>query len=203
MERLRVAINAQLVPDGPSGGIVTVLRALAALTELEDGVEEYVFIGPYEDPEWMRPMLPPGQPIVRGPEFMSSVGWRLDPLEPIKRRLGPLRPMARGVKRFLATQAQAMAAVVSPESDSGKQFAPATSREFFRELRLRCGPLPVPVVRGVWYSQCLQPSRSAAPSLPGIFHAYRNLTSRKPLLGGVPCGKHSGGRFAIRQARCS
>jgi len=80
----------------------------------------------------MRPMLRPGQPIVRGPEFMSSVGWRSDPLEPIKRRLGPLRPMARGVKRFLATKAHA--AIPRVESDSGKQFAPATSRRFFESL---------------------------------------------------------------------
>lgn len=133
MEKLRVAINAQLVPDGSSGGIVTVLRALAALTELEDGVEEYVFIGPYEDPEWMRPMLPPGQPIVRGPEC-SSVGGRPDRLEPFKRRLGPLRPVAREVKRFLATQAQTMAALVSLESDSEKHSAPATNRSFFESL---------------------------------------------------------------------
>ena len=43
-ERLRVAINAQLNSDGGSGGIVTVLRALASLAHLEDGPEEYVFI---------------------------------------------------------------------------------------------------------------------------------------------------------------
>ncbi|MCM3872647.1 MAG: glycosyltransferase family 4 protein, partial [Pyrinomonadaceae bacterium] len=134
MKKLLVAINAQLVPDGPSGGIVTVLRALAALTELDAGDEEYVFIGPYEDPEWMRPLLPAGQPIVRGPEFMSSVGWRTDPLEPFKRRLGPLRPMAREVKRFLAPQAQAIVAAVSLESESRTQFAPATSRSFFESL---------------------------------------------------------------------
>ncbi|MBA3357181.1 MAG: glycosyltransferase family 4 protein [Pyrinomonadaceae bacterium] len=134
MEKLRVAINAQIKPDGPSGGIVTVLRSLAALTELEDGVEEYVFIGPYEDPEWMRPMLPPGQRIVRGPRFMSSDGWKIDSLEPFKRRLGPLRPLARGVRRFLAPQAQTMVAEVSFESDAVQQFAPVSSRSFFQNL---------------------------------------------------------------------
>ena len=134
MKRLRVAINAQLMPDGPSGGIVTVLRALAALTELEDGVEEYVFIGPYEDPEWMRPLLPTAQRIVRGPKFMSSSGWRIDPLEQFKRRLGPLRPMAREVKRFLAPQAQATVAAAAVESDCAKQFPSATSRAFFQGL---------------------------------------------------------------------
>jgi glycosyltransferase involved in cell wall biosynthesis len=134
MERLRVAINAQLVPDGPSGGIVTVLRALAALTKLEDGDEEYVFIGPHEDPEWMRSMLPPGQPIIRGPESMSSVGWKPDPLEPLKRRLGPLRPMAREVKRLLAPQAQARAGTVSLESEPGTHVARSSSRDFFQSL---------------------------------------------------------------------
>ncbi len=134
MERLRVAINAQLLPDGPSGGIATVLRALAALTDLDDGLEEYVFIAPFEDPEWMRPMLPPGQRIVRGPEWMSSEAWNIDHLEPFKRRLGPLRPMARGVKRFLAATAQATVGTVSVEPDFAKQFAPVTSRSFFQSL---------------------------------------------------------------------
>ncbi|MGI9066344.1 MAG: glycosyltransferase family 4 protein [Pyrinomonadaceae bacterium] len=134
MEKLRVAINAQLLPDGPSGGIATVLRALAALTDLDDGFEEYVFIAPFEDPEWMRPMLPPGQRIVRGPEWMSSEAWNIDHLEPFKRRLGPLRPMARGVKRFLAATAQATVGAVSVEPDFAKQFAPVTSRDFFESL---------------------------------------------------------------------
>ena len=122
------------MPDGPSGGIVTVLRALASLTELEDGGNEYVFIGPYEDPEWMRPMLAPGTAIVRGPEFMSPLGWRPDPLEPFKRRLGPLRPIASEVKRLLAPQQQAMAPTVSLESRSRLRFGPATSRGFFHSL---------------------------------------------------------------------
>lgn len=133
MERLRIAINAQLLPDGPSGGIVTVLRALASLTEL-DGDEEYIFIGPHEDPEWMRPLLPPGQRIVRGPEFMSPAGWKTDRLEPFKRKLGPLRPLIRGAKRILAPQAQATATEVSLEPGEAKRSAPATSRDFFANL---------------------------------------------------------------------
>ncbi|HEX7318035.1 MAG TPA: glycosyltransferase family 1 protein [Pyrinomonadaceae bacterium] len=102
-ERLRVAINAQLKPDGGSGGVVTVLRALAALASLEDGPEEYVFIGPHDSAEWLRSILPPGQTIVRGP---SPVEWRPDPLEPFKRALGPLRPAARGIKRMLGATVQ-------------------------------------------------------------------------------------------------
>lgn len=131
MKRLRVAINAQLTPDGPSGGIVTVLRALTALVEL-DGVEEYVFIGPYEDPEWMRPMLPPGLQIVRGPKFMTPGGWQNDRLEPLKRSLGPVRPIARGMKRLLAPQSRARA--VSAEPNTVKPPRSETSRAFFQSL---------------------------------------------------------------------
>jgi len=132
-KRLRVAINAQLMPDGPSGGAVTVLRALAALAGLEAENEEYVFIGPYEDPEWMRPILPEDQQIVRGPKFMSPVENGIDSLEQFKRRLGPLRPTIRGVKHFL-THAKASVGAVSFESTSAKQFAPDRSRKFFQSL---------------------------------------------------------------------
>lgn len=132
MERLRVAINAQLAPDGSSGGIVTVLRALTALAEL-DGVEEYLFVGPYEDPEWMRPLLPPGLRIVRGPKSMSSGGWKIDSLEPLKRRLGRLRPAARGTKNFLSSRT--LATVKGFSSDSATKPSPAqTSRAFFQSL---------------------------------------------------------------------
>jgi glycosyltransferase involved in cell wall biosynthesis len=62
---------------------------------------------------------------------MSSIGWTVDSLEPFKRRLGPLRPVARGVKRFLTTAA---VTVVSPQTDSPGQFAPDASRSFFQSL---------------------------------------------------------------------
>lgn len=133
MQRLRVAINAQLMPDGPSGGIVTVLRALAALTELEDEGEEYVFVGPYEDPEWMRPLLTRGQKIVRGPHSMSQAGWRIDRLEPFKKTLGPLRPIARGLKQLLAPKEHTNQEKSSPEF-ALEHLAAATSRIFFQNL---------------------------------------------------------------------
>jgi len=117
------------MPDGPAGGTVTVLRALAALAEL-DGDEEYVFVGPYEDPEWLRPLLPPGQKVVRGPQAMSSVEWKVDSLEPFKRTIGPLRPLAREVRRMLTSTS---ARVVSPESDSPR-FAAAARGSFFQRL---------------------------------------------------------------------
>jgi glycosyltransferase involved in cell wall biosynthesis len=102
-ERLRVAINAQLKPDGGTGGTVTVLRALAALARLEDGPEEYVFVGPHDSTEWLRSILPPRQTVVRGP---APVQINPDRLEPFKRALGPLRPAARGIRRFINTTVQ-------------------------------------------------------------------------------------------------
>lgn len=143
MERLRVAINAQLLPEGPYGGIITVLRALAALTELEDGFEEYVFIGPYENPEWMRAMLPPGQRIERGPKFMSSDSWKVDNLEPFKQQFGLFRPMAGGVKRLFVRKAQDLAAVVSFEH-ARRPSASARRREFFESLHCDVIHFPFP-----------------------------------------------------------
>lgn len=134
MDRLRIAINAQATPNGEYGGIITVLRALAALPELEDGAEEYVFVGPYDDPEWMRSILPPGQRIVRGPKVMSSVAWNVDRFEPFKRRLGPLRPLARGMKQFLATQVSTNVATMSVEAKPGEPLPAFTAKSFFQSL---------------------------------------------------------------------
>lgn len=121
-DRLRVAINAQLKPEGGSGGTVTVLRALAALARLEDGDEEYVFVGPHDSTEWLRSILPPRQIVVRGPEPVEDSPGRL---EPFKRALGPLRPAARGLKRFLNTNVQTAeettAGLASPKSFAPRQ----------------------------------------------------------------------------------
>jgi glycosyltransferase involved in cell wall biosynthesis len=128
-ERLRVAINAQLKPDGGSGGTVTVLRALAALALL-DGPEEYVFVGPHDSPEWLRSILPPGQTVVQGPAPVESSA---DPLEPFKRALGPLRPAARGIRRMLN------ATVPTAESGAAglaslKSSAPTPPKNFYERL---------------------------------------------------------------------
>lgn len=132
-ERLRIAINAQLTPDGASGGITTVLRALAALVHLEDGDEEYVFIGPHDGPEWLQSLLPAHGRVVRGP---APVGWKVDRLEPLKRALGPLRPVARGVKRFLGTPAIATTltadARTTPEAPAS--LSPADGQNFYEAL---------------------------------------------------------------------
>ncbi|HEX8352887.1 MAG TPA: glycosyltransferase family 1 protein [Pyrinomonadaceae bacterium] len=128
-EKLRVAINAQLRPDGGAGGTVTVLRALAALTRLDDGPEEYVFVGPHDAPEWLSSILPPGQTVVPGP---APAEWGVDRLEPYKRALGALRPAARGLRRMLN------ATVQTAEARAGlaslKSFAHATPKNFYEGL---------------------------------------------------------------------
>ena len=111
--RLRIAVNAQIVPGTGAGGIETVLRALTALARLEDGEEEYVFVAPAEDPGWLRNLLPPGATVVRGPAPHDA--WEVDRLESFKRALGPLRPAARNFRRLLSGHAAgATAAVAEP-----------------------------------------------------------------------------------------
>ncbi|MDT7687761.1 MAG: hypothetical protein QOE46_520 [Acidobacteriota bacterium] len=129
-ERLRVAINAQLSPDGASGGTVTVLRALASLARLEDGAEEYVFIGPHDAPEWLRSMLPPHQQVVPGP---APVEWSADRLEPFKRALGPLRPAVRSIKRIINATTQTAEGVAVGLATS-KYRAPAPPKNFYEGL---------------------------------------------------------------------
>lgn len=129
-DRLRVAINAQLKPDGGSGGTVTVLRALAALARLEDGPEEYVFVAPHDSAEWLRSILPPRQTVVRGP---APVGRAPGRLEPFKRALGPLRPAARGIRRFLNTNVQTAGEATSGLAPS-TFFAPPRPKNFYEGL---------------------------------------------------------------------
>jgi len=48
--QLRIAINAQLMPNGGAGGVESVLIGLvSALGRLDDGPEEYVIIGPWQE----------------------------------------------------------------------------------------------------------------------------------------------------------
>ena len=117
-DKLRVAINAQLRPAAGAGGIETVLCALAALGRLDDGPEEYVFIGPHDEPDWLRPLLDgTGRSVVvRGPSKSPRVKFATGPLEPLKRALGPLRPAAYEVKQRLLSRAHGAPAGV-PVSD--------------------------------------------------------------------------------------
>jgi glycosyltransferase involved in cell wall biosynthesis len=85
---LKVAINAQILPGTGAGGIEWLLIGLVnALGRLE-GPEEYVIIGPWENPDWLKPHLAENQRIVRGPKSQA-----------FKRALAPLRPLVRAARR--------------------------------------------------------------------------------------------------------
>jgi len=68
---LRIAINAQLVPGSGVGGVQTVLTGLVnALAQL-NGPEQYVLVGPWEEPDWLKPYIGENQCIVRGPKVQA------------------------------------------------------------------------------------------------------------------------------------
>ena len=88
---MRIAIDAQLQPTGHWGGVEQfVLGLVHALGRLDDGAEEYVIVGHWENADWLKPHLGPNQELVKAPPPNT--------LEPVKQRLGPLRAPAR---RFL------------------------------------------------------------------------------------------------------
>lgn len=100
--RLRIAINAQVRPGDGKGGVETVLRVLTALARLDDGDEEYVFIGPWDEPDWLQPLMGDGQLVVPGPKPTTPTpAPALVRQALFKQALGPLRPVARRVRQML------------------------------------------------------------------------------------------------------
>lgn len=90
---LRVAINAPIEHLSGYGGIETyVLTIVKALGQLTDDSTEYVVVGPPWNAEWLRPYLGRNQRLAIAPvpsHLKSNVP------SPLKRTLGPLRPLAR------------------------------------------------------------------------------------------------------------
>lgn len=112
--KLRVAINAQIPLGSGTGGIETVLRALTFLGKL-DGDEEYIFIGHWADPDWLKPFLGKRQKIIAAPRPRE-----IEPnaAEKFKRSFGRLRPLAGKVKRVFAPgQTPTPTKFFVPESD--------------------------------------------------------------------------------------
>ena len=109
--KLRIAINAQIRPGSGSSSLETVLRVLASIGQL-DGDEEYVFIGHWSEGDWLKPLLNERQTLVRAPQ---SEQRKSNHTETLKRVLGPLRPLVRGIKRFVAPPPAAQIRV--PSSD--------------------------------------------------------------------------------------
>lgn len=86
---LRIAIDAQVLPNNGSGGVESVLVGLIhALGQLNDGPEEYVIIAHADNPNWLSPYLGSKQRIVARPSNPVQKPRRL---QPFKRMLGPLR----------------------------------------------------------------------------------------------------------------
>lgn len=100
-EPIRIAINAQIPPNKGGGFERALVGLIAALGRLHDGPEEYIIIGPWQEPEWLEPYLGPNQRIVRGQRRSKQIVQKVTPLEPIKRAFGPLRPLFRKIWREL------------------------------------------------------------------------------------------------------
>lgn len=93
---LRVAINAQRASVSGSGGVESVLIGLvSALGKLQDGDEEYIIIGPWENPDWLAPYLGSNQKLVRGPEPEN------EKQRPFKSIPVLFRPLARQLHTWL------------------------------------------------------------------------------------------------------
>jgi glycosyltransferase involved in cell wall biosynthesis len=88
--KLKIAVNAQMFAEKGVGGIETVLVGLVNALGKLDGPEEYVLIGPWENPEWLNPYSGPNQRSVRGPR-----------IEFAKRAAAPLRPVLHRARRLL------------------------------------------------------------------------------------------------------
>lgn len=85
---LKIAINAQLLPNSGAGGIVSALIGLIhALGKLDDGVEEYIVIVPWQEPDWLDLYLGPNQRVVHTPQPPPPKEKKPDPKEPYKRLL--------------------------------------------------------------------------------------------------------------------
>lgn len=87
---LKIIIDAQISPDGSAGGVQQFVTCLLwGLGRLTDSSERYVVVGPYKNPEWLRPYLGENQVLVRGPS-PRRLKW-------LRARLRPLRRKVRAV----------------------------------------------------------------------------------------------------------
>lgn len=95
-QSLRIAINAQLLPNSGAGGVESVLIGLiSALGKINDGHEEYIIIGSWQEPNWLKPYLGPNQRIVQGPRPLNTGKGKSALLKVVKRALAPIKPLVR------------------------------------------------------------------------------------------------------------
>ncbi len=121
---LRIAVNAQILERAGSGGVETVLRQLAGLGQLEDGDEEYVFVGHWADGgDWLKPFLTGRLTIVRAPPPPPQNKQIVS--ESFRNSLGRLRPLARKLKHAFMPPPR--------ETERTRTFVPS-SNGFFESL---------------------------------------------------------------------
>lgn len=81
---MQIAIDTQLQPTGHWGGVEQfVLGLVHALGKLDDGTEEYIIVGHWENVDWLKPHIGRNQQLIQAPHP--------SPLALTKQRLGPLR----------------------------------------------------------------------------------------------------------------
>jgi len=95
---LRIAINAQVLPNSGAGGVESVIIGLIkSLGQLNGGQEEYIIIGPWQDPDWLKPYIGPNEQIVCKPKPMKSKphGFTGKTLGLLKRGIRKIRRLLR------------------------------------------------------------------------------------------------------------
>ncbi len=97
--RLRIAINAQIVPGRGHGGIESVLTGLVSALGKLEGPEEYVLICPPAAPAWLQPYIGSNQIVTQAP---GPAATQQDVGEGFKKALGPLRPIIRRARHLIA-----------------------------------------------------------------------------------------------------
>ncbi len=121
-EYLKIAINCQILPNSGSGGVESALVGLIyALGQVEGGREEYVIIGPWQDPDWLRPYIGRNQRLVSRPQPSPEPPTRQKRL---KQFLGPLRPVVGQLWRW---------AFPSPSSQPGRVWPEVPISDGFYE----------------------------------------------------------------------
>jgi len=105
-DRLTVAINAQILPGGGSGGVEQFIMSLVhSLGKLEDGEEEYLIVTHPQKPDWLRPYIGKNMRIVPRPwkNWKERVRAAISPFKQvIKPMVGPLvKPLLERIRAAL------------------------------------------------------------------------------------------------------
>lgn len=136
LKPLRVIINAQLLPGGGVGGVEQfVIGLVHTLGRLDDCPEEYIIVGPWQEPYWLEPYLGPNQRIVPGPQPQPSrTEWPKSSLGPLR---SPVGKLWRGARRLVFGPPKPSLPTV-PESDGFYESLGADVVHFPYQGFVRC-----------------------------------------------------------------